>query len=104
MNFSKIESVKISDILLNQRNVRSNLKSPNSLLGIQELADNIKVNGLLQPILLRGIFGYPPYDVIVGQRRFLAHQIIGEQTIEAIFSGAIDDIHALLLSISENMC
>ena len=104
MIISKVEEIEILDIKLDGANVRSDLNSPNSQEGLQELADNIKVNGLLQPIVLRGVKGSPPYDVIVGQRRFLAHKMLKLKTINATFSGKVSDIEAILLSLSENMC
>ncbi|MCW3102699.1 MAG: ParB/RepB/Spo0J family partition protein [Bacteroidetes bacterium] len=104
MDISNVIEIRISDIKLDGANVRSDLNSPNSQEGLQELADNIKINGLLQPIVLRGVQGAPPYDVIVGQRRFLAHKILKHKTIKAIFSGNVSDIEAILLSLSENMC
>lgn len=104
MDITKVLEIPLKDIKLQGSNVRSDLDSPNSLENLQELAQNIKVNGLLQPIVLRGEFGKPPYDVIVGQRRFLAHQVLGAESIKATFSGEIDNMNALLLSLSENMC
>jgi len=104
MDITKVLEVQMKDIKLQGSNVRSDLDSPNSQEGLIELAQNINVNGLLQPIVLRGESGKPPYDVIVGQRRFLAHQVLHAETIKATFSGEIDNMNALLLSLSENMC
>lgn len=104
MDISKVISVPIADISLQGNNVRSDLNSEFSKEGIHELAENIHVNGLLQPIVLKGTFGNPPYDVIVGQRRFLAHVELGLEEIPATFTGEIDEMHSLLLSLSENMC
>lgn len=104
MDITKVLEIPLADIKLQGSNVRSDLDSPNSQENLQELAQNIKVNGLLQPIVLRGEYGKPPYDVIVGQRRFLAHQVLGAESIQATFSGEIDNMNALLLSLSENMC
>jgi ParB family chromosome partitioning protein len=104
MDITTVLEVPLSDIKLQGTNVRSDLETPNSKENIVELAENIKINGLLQPIVLRGEFGKPPYDVIVGQRRYLAHLHLGEENIKATFSGEIDDTNALLLSLSENMC
>jgi ParB/RepB/Spo0J family partition protein len=104
MDITKVLEIPLKHIKLQGSNVRSDLDSPNSQENLQELAQNIKVNGLLQPIVLRGEFGNPPYDVIVGQRRFLAHQVLGAESIKATFSGEIDNMNALLLSLSENMC
>lgn len=104
MNISNVVDVPIGDINLDGINVRSDLKSQFSQEGINELAENIKINGLLQPIVLRGTQNNPPYDVIVGQRRYLAHKILGSTHIKATFSGNIDEMQSLLLSLSENMC
>jgi len=104
MDITKVIDVPMKDIKLQGSNVRSDLDSPNSKENLLELAQNIKVNGLLQPIVLRGDNGKPPYDVIVGQRRYLAHKELGAETIKATFSGEIDNMNALLLSLSENMC
>lgn len=104
MNITKVSEVALEEIQPKDSNVRTDLNSPNSKENLNELAENIKVNGLLQPIVLRGQEGKPPYDIIVGQRRFLAHRLLGKKTIKAVFSGEIEDINVLLLSISENMC
>lgn len=104
MDITNIVEIPLAEIKLAGSNVRSDLDSSNSQENLKELAENIRVNGLLQPILLRGTYGNPPYDVIVGQRRFLAHQLLGEEMIKATFSGEVDNMNALLLSLSENMC
>ena len=104
MDLSQVHEVNLAEIELKDSNVRSDLQSPNSITNIAELADNIKINGQLQPIVLRGKYGNPPYDVVVGQRRYLAHKLLGKETIKATFTGNIDDVDAILLSLSENMC
>ena len=104
MNISDVQDIKLSDIQLAGINVRTDMDTANSQENLHELAESIKINGLLQPIVLRGTYGKPPYDVIVGQRRFLAHKINNCETIKATFSGEIDNTQALLLSLSENMC
>lgn len=104
MDNSGIFDVPLEQIILKDSNVRTDLSSENSQENLRELAENIRINGLLQPIVLRGTDGNPPFEVIVGQRRFLAHQLLSERTIKATFVGEIDDMNALLLSLSENMC
>ncbi len=101
---SIIVDVPLEQIEISESNVRSDLNSNNSKENIKELAENIRINGLLQPIVLTGKEGKPPYHVIVGQRRFLAHILLGEKTVKAIFAGEVDSTNALLLSLSENMC
>ncbi|UCG94434.1 MAG: ParB/RepB/Spo0J family partition protein [Candidatus Aerophobus sp.] len=54
-------------------------------IGVEDLARSIQRHGLLQPIVLRGRFRHPPYDLIVGQRRLLAHKYLGKEEIQARF-------------------
>ena len=103
MNINQVYNIPLKDIVLLGINVRTDLTSPNSEEGIKELAESIKTHGLMQPIVLRGEFGKPTYDVVVGQRRFLAHQYLKLNEIQATFTGNIGDIDALLLSLSENL-
>ena len=104
MSIKGISTVLFRDIRIEQiPNIRNNLYSANSIENLQELAESIKTNGLMQPIVLRGIEGQPPYDVVVGKRRFMAHQSLNLPTIKAVFTGAIDDTEAIILSLSENM-
>lgn len=104
MENDHIYEVPLGDIKLEGINVRSDLDTENSKKQLQELAESIREHGLMQPIVLMGEHGSPPYDVVVGQRRFLAHKILGKNTIKAIFAGEIDQTNALLLSLSENIC
>lgn len=105
MEINNVIEVPLDQIQLQGSNVRSDLNTPNSVQSLNELAENIRVNGLMQPIMLKGVpTDSPPYDVVVGQRRFLAHKLLHASTIKATFSGAVNDIEALLLSLSENMC
>lgn len=99
MNTNNVYPILLSEIKVSELNVRTNEVDT----GIEELAESIKLFGLMQPIVLKGEFGHPPYDVIVGQRRYLAHKFLQKENINAVFSGAIDDIGAILISLSENM-
>ena len=100
MNVQSVYDIPLRDIELQGANVRSDLNTPNSLEGLNELAESIRLHGFMQPIVLRGTWGNPPYDVIVGQRRFLAHQMLEVATIKATFTGEIGDTEALILSLS----
>ena len=72
---------------------------------VENLAKSIRKHKLLQPILLRGKFGKPPYDLIAGHRRLAAHKLIpNKRTIEARFKPAdYDDFKAKVDSLVENM-
>lgn len=103
MKISEIKEVSLSDIQLQGINVRSDLNSANSREALEELAASIKENGLMQPIVLRGPEGVRPYDVVVGQRRFMAHQLLELPSIKATFTDKISDTDAIVLSLSENL-
>jgi len=54
--------------------------------------------------MLRGRYeDGPPYELIVGQRRFRAHEKLRKPRIRAVFVEGLDDTHAMLLSLAENM-
>jgi len=104
MDTLHVHDVPMTDVELGGINVRTDLDTPNSQEALQELAESIKENGLMQPVMLRGEYGKPPYDVVAGHRRFKAHELLNATSIRAVFSGEIDDRKALLLSLSENIC
>ncbi len=97
---------QVHDILV--RNIRidvGNVRHSGAETDLQELADSIKKHGLFQPVVLRGKHGNPPYKLIIGQRRFLAHKkILGAKTILARFAGTLTDTEAAVRSLVENMC
>jgi ParB family transcriptional regulator, chromosome partitioning protein len=71
--------------------------------GIKELADSISAKGLLQPIVVAPIEG-DKFEILVGQRRFLAHKELKATAIRAqILDEAVDETEAKVLSLSENM-
>ena len=91
-----LDEIKVSDENVRQTEPEKDLK---------ELADSIKKHGQMQPVVLRGEYEKPPYKLIIGQRRYLAHKdILNRKTIKAVFAGKIDDIEAKIRSLTENMC
>ncbi|MBM3241382.1 ParB/RepB/Spo0J family partition protein [Candidatus Poribacteria bacterium] len=95
----KIYDINLKDIKISKDNVRLTDKE----VGIDELAESIEKHGLLQPIVLSGSYGSPPYELIVGQRRFLAHKKLNRNSIRAVFCGKLPDIESKILSLAENM-
>ena len=67
---------------------------------LQELADSIKSEGLLQPILVRP--KESKYEIIAGERRFRAAQIAGLKKIPAIIK-ELSDRETLLIALMENI-
>ncbi len=68
---------------------------------LEELADSIVENGLLQPILVRE-YGEGRYQIIAGERRFRASKIAGLTEIPAIVLDR-DDKRAAEIALIENI-
>lgn len=70
---------------------------------IERLAASIQKRGLIQPITLRTIKrGKHRYEIVAGECRFRAHQLIGADTIRAEIV-KIDDAEMQLRAIVENL-
>src|SRR3569832_1174235 len=72
---------------------------------LQELADSIKVQGVVQPIVVRPIEGAGPtqrYEIIAGERRWRAAQIAGLSEIPAVIR-RIPDEASIAVALIENI-
>lgn len=70
---------------------------------LQALADSIKEQGLMQPVLVRRVTGTTDqYHLVVGERRFRAHQLNKASHIKAIVVD-LDDADMALWALSENI-
>jgi ParB family chromosome partitioning protein len=68
---------------------------------IAELADSIKAQGLIQPILVRPVDG-GNYEIIAGERRWRAAQLAGLAQVPVIVR-AVPDQAALAMALIENI-
>ena len=68
--------------------------------GIKELADSIKKEGLLQPIVVRP--EGKGYQIIAGERRWQACKTLGMKTIPARIM-SVDTVETLKLALIENL-
>jgi ParB family chromosome partitioning protein len=68
---------------------------------VQELANSIQENGLLQPILVAR-FG-KEYYIIAGHRRVEAHKLLGKENIKARIIRKVDDKTLASISLIENL-
>ncbi len=100
---SEIHEVPLSEIRVSHNNVRES--HTNATKDLDELAASIKRHGLLQPVVLVGEFGKPPYELISGQRRYLAHaQVLNRRTIRAVFAAKkLTKTEAVVRSLVENL-
>lgn len=68
---------------------------------LANLAESIKAQGIMQPILVRAI-GVDRYEIIAGERRWRAAQLAGLDEIPVIIREVTDDA-ALAISLIENI-
>ncbi|MEN9379215.1 MAG: hypothetical protein RJB15_893 [Pseudomonadota bacterium] len=68
---------------------------------LQELAESIREQGVMQPLLVR-LVGQGRYEIIAGERRFRAATIAGLKEVPVLVSGA-DDQAAAAMALVENM-
>jgi ParB family chromosome partitioning protein len=69
---------------------------------LQELADSIKVQGVMQPIVVRPLEGGNRFEIIAGERRWRATQIAGLDTIPAVIR-IVGDESAIAMALIENI-
>ena len=68
---------------------------------LQELADSIKAQGIIQPIVVRSI-ATDSYEIIAGERRWRAGQLAGLTEVPVIIQ-SISDRAAIAISLIENI-
>ena len=68
---------------------------------LQELAESIREQGVMQPLLVR-LVASGKYEIIAGERRFRAATIAGLKEVPVLVSGA-DDQAAAAMALVENM-
>ncbi|SDL57173.1 chromosome segregation DNA-binding protein [Franzmannia pantelleriensis] len=68
---------------------------------LEELADSIRAQGVMQPIVVRPI-GEARYEIIAGERRWRAAQLAELDTIPAVIREVSDQV-ALALALIENI-
>ena len=96
-NFEAFESIPLGQIQPGAEQPRSNFDSDK----LNELAESIRVNGVIQPITVRHD-GAGNYRIIAGERRWRAAQIAGLATIPALIRTA-DQHQRLELALIENL-
>jgi ParB family transcriptional regulator, chromosome partitioning protein len=70
---------------------------------LEELVASIKATGLIQPLIVRPLPGFPhQFEVVAGERRFKAAQIAGLSNVPAIIR-EFNDQEAIAISLIENI-
>jgi ParB family chromosome partitioning protein len=95
----EVREIPLDQLDIGTAQVRVDLSS-----GIEDLAQSIRKQGLLQPIfVVQKADGR--YEILAGQRRFLACNNLGHKTIRAIVTDAagVDDDARVAVSLTENL-
>lgn len=71
-------------------------------VALQELADSIKAQGVMQPIVVRALNESGRFEIVAGERRWRAAQMAGLDTIPAIVREINDDT-AMAMALIENI-
>ena len=69
---------------------------------LQELADSIRAQGVVQPIVVRALSKGEKFEIIAGERRWRAAQLAGLHEIPAVVR-KLDDQSAMCLALIENI-
>ena len=93
---SSIE-LKVSDLEPNRDQPRRDFDEAS----LAELADSIAKHGVLQPLLVRPLFG-GGYQIVAGERRWRAARMAGVQTVPALVRD-LDDQQVMELALIENL-
>ena len=92
-----MNEIAISEIEVNPFQPRKNFDKET----LQELADSIKIHGIIQPVTVRKL-ARNQYQLISGERRFQAARLAGLKTIP-VYVRTADDQQMLEMSLIENI-
>ena len=98
----EIKELSLDEIDISEFNTRKDLGAGTEEASLDDLANSISEKGLLNPIMVRKSKN-GKYDLIAGQRRFLASKKIGLNTIPAIIRNELNDTDATIISLIENV-
>ena len=93
----RLTTVSINDIQPGRYQARVQMDDE----ALQELADSIKAQGVIQPVIVRE-HGLSQYELIAGERRWRASQLAGLTEIPVVIK-TISDETALAMGLIENL-
>ena len=96
---TSINKLSISDLLSNKFQPRKNFDDDN----LQDLTNSIKERGIIQPIIVRKSADHKSkYEIIAGERRWLAAQKAGLHEVPVVITD-VNDLKSLEFAIVENV-
>lgn len=99
--FVDVRPVPVDQLVVSQQQARTREVERD----LEDLVDNIRVHGQLEPIIVAPLAdGGERFEIIAGQRRWLAMRRLGSDSVlAAILDEAVDEATARVLSVSENL-
>ncbi len=98
LDFNKVQEISITSLKPNKFQPRKAFNEDE----LRELSTSIKEYGILQPIIVRKTIEISTFEIIAGERRFRAAQMVGLQTVPVIVKDFSDE-DTLSLAIIENV-
>jgi len=96
---NKTNNLSLTDIVPNKFQPRKNFEKEN----LEDLTNSIKERGVIQPIIVRkSNSDNSKYEIIAGERRWLAAKYAGLEDIPVVLTEA-DDLKSLEFAIVENV-
>ena len=100
--------MELHDIPLDHLTVAPiNARTHGATEDLESLAASIRAQGVLQPLLVRPVAGGDRFEIVAGQRRFLACQRLAQdapvEPLPCLVLAATDDAAALEISLAENL-
>ena len=96
---TRINKLSLSEIIPNRYQPRKNFDQDN----LNDLANSIRERGIIQPIIVRkSETDNSKYEIIAGERRWLAAQKAGLHDIPVVVTD-VDDLKSLEFAIVENV-
>ncbi len=96
---TNINKLSVSDLVRNKFQPRKTFNQEN----LEELTNSIKERGIIQPIIVRNSQDHSnKYEIIAGERRWIAAQNAGLHEVPVVITAA-DDLKSLEFAIVENV-
>lgn len=97
----RVSEVELGRIRPNRNQPRRSTSSGLKEASIEELAENIREHGLLQPIVVKDTGRF--YQIVAGERRWRACQLIGMETVPVRIVDPTDVQDELNIALTENL-
>ncbi len=94
--------VPISALRIASTNTRKDQQAGQEDASLTGLAQSIREQGLLNPLTVRALTD-GTYEILAGQRRYLACKELGLDSVPVIIRQQVSDISAVALSLIENV-